>query len=92
MKMLFYVKIKPNQRFDRLEKSGNDWIVRLKAPAIDGMANEHLIEYLSEILDLPKSKIIIRKGHVTRFKCLEIGAEQAYVEEKLLLASATNPN
>ena len=89
--MLFYVKIKPNQRFDRLEKIGNDYVIKLKAPAIDGMANDHLVEYLSEILDLPKSKIIIRKGHVTRFKCLELGAEQNYVEQKLLAVLASNP-
>ncbi|MBK7852994.1 MAG: DUF167 domain-containing protein [Bacteroidetes bacterium] len=29
----------------------------LKAPAIDGKANEHLIVFLSKVLDLPKSRI-----------------------------------
>ena len=80
--MLIYLKIKPNQRFDKVEKVGNEWQIRLKAPAVDGKANEHLIEYLSEILNLPKSKINLKKGQTSRIKCLEITAD-----EKTVLAS-----
>jgi uncharacterized protein (TIGR00251 family) len=83
--MLLYVKVKPNQRFDRIEKKDNEWIVRLKAPAVDGKANEHLIEFLSEVLDLPKSKINLKKGATARVKCLEIMSEENEVLEKLLL-------
>lgn len=50
--MLLYLKIKPNQHFDRIEKLEGDWVIRLKAPAIDGKANQHLIDYLSEIFKL----------------------------------------
>jgi len=81
--MQLYVKVKPNQRFDRVEKSGEDWQVRLKAPAVDGKANDHLINYLSEILDLPKSKIILKKGKTARIKCMEIEGEESQVIEKL---------
>ncbi|MCX6292404.1 MAG: DUF167 domain-containing protein [Bacteroidetes bacterium] len=81
--MILYVKVKPNQRFDRVEKSANDWQIRLKAPAVDGKANEHLIEYLSEVLDLPKSKIILKKGQTAKVKCLEIFAEEELVNAKL---------
>jgi uncharacterized protein (TIGR00251 family) len=77
--MLLYLKIKPNQRFDRIEKSGSDWQIRLKAPAIDGKANEQLIKYLSELLGLPKSKIVLKKGQSSRIKCIEIDAETDFV-------------
>ena len=53
--MVLYVKVKPNQRFDKVEKIADNWQIRLKAPATDGKANEHLIVFLGEILNLPKS-------------------------------------
>jgi len=85
--MMIYVKVKPNQRFDRVEKSGNDWQIRLKAPATEGKANEHLIDYLSEVLGFAKSKIRLVKGHQSRLKGIEIDSEEAVVMEKLLVAS-----
>ena len=81
--MLLYVKVKPNQRFDKVEKSGDEWQIRLKAPAIDGKANDHLVRYLSEILDLPKSKIVLKKGQTARIKCLEIESEESLVLKAL---------
>lgn len=83
--MLIYLKVKPNQRFDKVEKAkkepgtgGAEWQIRLKAPAVDGKANEHLVDYLSKILGLPKSRITLKKGQTARIKCLEItGDEQA---------------
>ena len=86
--MLLYVKAKPNQRFDKVEKIGDEWQIRLKAPAVDGKANEHLIEYLSEILSLPKSKINLKKGQTSRIKCIEILLDEKTVME--LLEKAAN--
>jgi uncharacterized protein YggU (UPF0235/DUF167 family) len=81
--MLIYVKVKPNQRFDKVEKTGESWQIRLKALATDGEANEHLVEYLSEVLGLAKSRITIKKGHSARIKCLEIQLEEEKVFQKL---------
>ena len=81
--MILYVKVKPNQRFDKVEKIGDEWQIRLKALAIDGKANEHLMEYLSEVLGVSKSKIILKKGHTARIKCLEIEMDEALVNSRL---------
>jgi len=81
--MILYVKVKPNQRFDKVEKVGDGLQIRLKAPAIDGKANEHLIEYLSEVLGISKSKINLKKGHTSRIKCLEIELDEALVNSRL---------
>lgn len=81
--MILYVKVKPNQRFDKVEKIGKDWQVRLKAPAIDGKANEHLVEYMSGVLGVSKSKIILKKGHTAKIKCLEISLDEVLVINKL---------
>ena len=84
--MTIYLKVKPNQRFDKLEKIGNEWQVRLKAPATDGKANAHLIELLSELLAISKSKITLKKGKTSRLKCLEIDSDEQSVLEKLTLS------
>jgi uncharacterized protein (TIGR00251 family) len=81
--MLLYVKIKPGQRFDRVEKVADGWQIRLKAPPIEGKANEHLVEFLSEILNISRSKIVLIKGHTARFKTLEIAMDEAAVLAKL---------
>jgi uncharacterized protein (TIGR00251 family) len=81
--MILYVKVKPNQRFDKVEKVGAEWHIRLKAPASEGKANENLVEYLSEVLNLSKSKIILKKGMTSRVKCLEIMMEENDVLSRL---------
>jgi uncharacterized protein (TIGR00251 family) len=77
--MLLYIKVKPNHRFNKIERSENDWLIKLKAPATEGKANKNLIEFLSEVLQLPKSKIVLLKGETSRIKCLEINAEETFV-------------
>ena len=87
--MLIYLKVKPNQRFDKIERIENDsgnqgtWQVRLKAPAVDGKANERLVEYLSKVLGLPKSKISLVKGQTARIKCVEIIALEQDIVARL---------
>ena len=78
-KDLYFLK----NKIERIENdAGNQgvWQVRLKAPAVDGKANERLVEYLSKVLDLPKSKILLVKGQTARIKCVEIMA----VEQDIL--------
>ena len=74
--MLLYVKVKPNQRSDKIERTSDGWQIRLKAQAVDGKANEHLISFLSSLLGLPKSGIQLKKGLTNRFKCLEIDCDE----------------
>ena len=81
--MTLFVRIKPNQRLVKLERINNEWQIRLKAPAVDGKANDHLITFLSQVLNIPKAAITIKRGHTSRMKYLEVEAASEYVEEKL---------
>jgi uncharacterized protein len=81
--MLLYLKVKPGQRLDQVSRVGQEWQIRIKAPAIDGKANEHLIAFLSEILGIPRSRISLLKGHTGRLKCVEIDAEEKHVLDEL---------
>lgn len=42
--------------------------IKIKAPPEDGRANEELIRFLAEILELPKNEIEILRGHKSRKK------------------------
>ena len=52
------------------------------APAVDGKANAAIINALSDVLKIAKSKIKILSGHTTRIKRIEIDA--AVTEKDLL--------
>jgi uncharacterized protein len=42
--------------------------VRLRAPPVDGAANEALVGLLAKSLDLPKASIFVKAGHTSRRK------------------------
>ena len=46
--------------------------IRIAAPAADNKANAALIDFLSEMLAVPKSAITIRRGATGRRKVVEI--------------------
>jgi len=46
--------------------------IRLAAPPVDGKANEALLRFLAEVLDLPKSAVTLKSGHTSRRKVLEV--------------------
>ena len=70
--MKLFVRVKPGKKKEKVERRNNSWVISISAPAQDGKANERLVEFLSEILKIPKSKIAILKGHTASFKTLEI--------------------
>lgn len=47
-------------------------VIRLAAPPVDGAANAALIEFLSDILDLPRRQIRIVSGEKNRTKRVAI--------------------
>jgi uncharacterized protein len=49
--------------------------VKIAAPPVEGKANQKLIEYLSEILDIRKSDITIDKGSTGRRKLVIISGK-----------------
>lgn len=51
---------------------GNALKIRLKAPPVDGKANEALIEFLAGLLGLPCRRITLLSGQTSRQKRLAI--------------------
>lgn len=60
--------------------------IKIKAPPVDGEANEEVIRFLSEFLKIPQKKISLKHGQTGRNKLVEIDiatAEEAAVKAKL---------
>jgi uncharacterized protein (TIGR00251 family) len=73
--MILFVEAKPNSKKNQIEVVSKNMLkIKISAPPVDGKANEAIIEYLSEIFKIPKSKIILQKGSSGRFKRFEIFA------------------
>ena len=61
--------------------------VRVAAPPVDGAANKVLIELLSSVLKVPKSRIAFQAGETSREKTLRIaGLDAATLETRLIEA------
>ena len=46
--------------------------IRLTAPPVEGMANEALIDFLSETLKIARRNVCIVSGHSSRTKVIEV--------------------
>jgi len=46
--------------------------IRLKAPPVNGKANQYLVLYLAKLFKRPKSTIQVTKGQTSRLKTLHI--------------------
>jgi uncharacterized protein (TIGR00251 family) len=65
--------LKPNSNKNKIELDNNDVIkVWVKSPPQEGKANCELIEFLSNLLKIPKSYISIKVGTASKRKIIEI--------------------
>jgi uncharacterized protein len=67
------VKAKPNAREDALVL-GDDgvWIASIKAPPVDGKANEALIALVAQHFGVRRAQVTIKRGTAARLKTVEI--------------------
>lgn len=79
------VHLQPNAKRDEAVSFENGILrVRIAAPPTEGKANKRLIEFISGILDIAKSRIAIEKGLASRQKTVMIeGLTPAQVSERL---------
>ncbi len=69
----FSVRVQPRASKDEIaSEMGGALKVRLRAPAVEGRANEALVEFLAELLKTPRSAVRILSGERSRTKRMEI--------------------
>ena len=62
--------------------------VRLAAPPVEGKANERLLDWLADELQLPKRAVRLLRGDTARRKTIELDAPLASVQAWLAAALA----
>jgi uncharacterized protein (TIGR00251 family) len=82
---LLTVRVQPGAKKSRVVgKLGDLWKIAIRAPPVDGKANATLLEFLSEVLDLPRSAVNIKRGSTGRTKTIAIdGRDSNSIEEAL---------
>ena len=73
MPILIEVKVKPNARTSILEPSADGkWLAHIKAPPVDGRANQELIGLVARRFGCPRSVVSIKTGASGRTKLVRI--------------------
>jgi uncharacterized protein (TIGR00251 family) len=81
----FEVRVQPRaSRNEIAGKYGNALKVRLTAPPVDGAANDALISFLAESLEVPRRSVRIVSGHASRAKVVEVDGIDASDVENLI--------
>ncbi len=73
----FHAKLKPGAKVDLIEdicqiNSKYYLRIKIKAPAIDGKANKHLIDFLSQQWKIKKSDVQIISGLANQYKTIAL--------------------
>lgn len=70
---IILVKVKPNARASSLvELDDGTWLAQVKAPPVDGKANDELVRLVAAHLGLRRSQVSIRTGASGRLKRVQI--------------------
>ena len=85
----FAIKVQPRAKRNAIVGELGDALkVALTAPPVDGKANQACVEFLSEILRVPRSAVMIAAGETSRNKVIRVvGVSAALVRERLGVAS-----
>ena len=83
MKIL-QIKVKPNARSSAFaEQEDGSWLAQIKAPPVDGKANEELIKLVAEYFDVHKRQVSIKSGASSRMKRVLIQEYTARTQQSL---------
>ncbi len=71
--MKIFIKVYPNSKEEKItKKDDGGFSVRVKAPAQEGKANKAVVNILSKHFKVSKNSIIIKAGHSSKNKIIEI--------------------
>jgi uncharacterized protein len=81
----FAIKVHPRaKRTAIMGRLGEAYKLDLKAPPVDGKANEECIRFFAELAGVPRSSVRIVQGAAGRMKVVEIaGVEMCEIERRL---------
>jgi uncharacterized protein (TIGR00251 family) len=67
------IKVKPRARVSELAQGADGtWSAKLKAPPVDGKANEELVALVARHFGCPKAAVSIKSGASGRMKLVQV--------------------
>ena len=81
----FAVRVQPRARRNAIVGELGDALkIALTAPPVEGRANEACIEFLAELLDVPRASVTIASGQSSRNKVIRVtGISVAEIRRRL---------
>lgn len=74
MSLVLQVKVKPRSRESSLvQEADGTWTARIKAPPVDGRANEELIALVARHFGCARADVNIKAGAGGRVKLVRVG-------------------
>ncbi|WP_184334177.1 DUF167 family protein [Povalibacter uvarum] len=69
--LMLELQVQPGAARDEIVGAHGDRLkVRITAPPVDGRANQHLIQWLADVFDVPRARITLVRGATGRSKTL----------------------
>ena len=76
--VLLAVKLQPRASKNEIAGTlGEELRIKVTAPPVDAAANEALVRLLAEILDCPRGKVELIRGHTSRHKIIKLHGQEA---------------
>jgi uncharacterized protein (TIGR00251 family) len=67
------IKVKPRAKASSLEQAKDGtWVARLRAPPVDGKANEELVALVAEYFHCRTTAVLIKAGALGRMKLVQV--------------------
>jgi len=74
--VMLQVKVKPRARESKLfQAADGTWVANLKAPPVDGKANEELVALVAQRFQCPRAAVTIKAGTSGRTKLVKVAAQ-----------------
>ncbi len=71
--VILQIKVKPRAKTSGLSKAADGtWIAKLKAPPVDGKANEELVRLVAEAFGCNRAAVTIKAGATGRTKLVKV--------------------
>src|ERR1700758_936963 len=71
--LLLSVKLQPRASANEIaEPLGDELRIKVTAPPVDSAANEALLRLLADVLDCPRGRIELVRGHTSRHKTVKL--------------------
>src|SRR3954463_13299356 len=71
--LIISIKVQPRASKNAIGTPlGNELRIKVIAPPVDAVANDALLRFLEEMLDVPRNRLVLLRGHSSRHKQIRI--------------------